>query len=148
MPHIVFHLLCSLKCIMKKIIPTPNIPFPISSCTFTVLDLKNTKLNNLSTLLSIDAGIFGWIRFTWHIHGLKWLFILLFFIQRRTDTSVFFSFARVIIFQHKASLQSKRSICLHWEQKKISLPIYKNDNSCNFRFARTVTLASSDLQER
>ena len=49
---------------MKKIIPTPNIPFPISSCTFTVLDFKNTKLNNLSTLLSIDAGIFGWIRFT------------------------------------------------------------------------------------
>ena len=148
MPHIDFHLLCSLKCIMKKIIPTPNIPFPISSCTFTVLDLKNTKLNNLSTLLSIDAGIFGWIRFTWHIHGLKWLFILLFFIQRRTDTSVFFFFCKSYHFSTQGFSSVQKIHLFTLRTVKISLPVYKNDNSCNFRFARTVTLASSDLQER
>ena len=59
-----FYLLCSLICIIEKMIPTPNIRFPISSSTFTVLDMKNARLNNLSTLFSIDAGIFGWIRFT------------------------------------------------------------------------------------
>ena len=127
--HTDFNILCSIKCIMKKMIPMPNIPFPISFCTFTVFD-HQTK--------PFFYPPFNWCRHIWMdpiYLTYSWIYMAVYSSYSVGQTHLSSFLLKESAFFNTRLLFSPKGIQLFTLRTvKLSFPVYKNDHSCIFRY--------------